>query len=338
MKRARRTLDRVLEIAARQPGVEAVAASTSLPFGAPYAGRGSFYAPGQPNPGFSGQRGMMIAATPGIFQVLGVRITRGRGFDQRDSATAPPVAVISEFTARQIFGSADTAVGREFVIDEPKQERVLAMVVGVASDTDVMIMLGDPKAFVYVPFTQRYESFAAITARASGKTSQAVAALRDALHAADPDLAVNVIGPGRSVLAGPFQLLRGFGYTTIGLGMLTLLLAMIGLFGIQTHIVARRTREIGVRISFGATPKQIRWMVISQGARPVIDGMLLGLAAGLVGRLFIRNYLAIINMEVIDVWAFVLIPIPLALASYCACYLPASRAAAVDPNVALRHL
>jgi len=151
-------------------------------------------------------------------------------------------------------------------------------------------------------------------------------------------MAVNVIGPGRTVLAGPFAFLRGLGLSTVALGALTLLLAMVGLFGIQTHIVARRTREIGVRMSFGATAKQIRWMILSDGARPVMDGMLLGLVAGLIGRVFVRNYLSLTNVTVIDAWAFVLIPLPMILASFCACYLPARRAASVDPNVALRHL
>jgi putative ABC transport system permease protein len=210
-------------------------------------------------------------------------------------------------------------------------------VVGVARDTDVWSVLGDPHPVAWVPFTQRYDSFVTVTLRASGEASAAVAALRDALRAADPDLAVSVIGTGRSVLAGPLEFVRGLGLTTLGLGALTLLLAMAGLFGIQSHIVARRTREIGVRMSFGATTKQIRWMVLKDGSKPVIEGMLLGLTTGLIGRVFVRNYLEV-DVPVLDPWSLLVVPVPLMLASYCACYLPARRAASVDPNVALRHL
>lgn len=340
-ERTRRTLDRVMELAGKKPGVESVAVSTTLPFGAPSEGRPVLSAPGQVSTGFNGQRAMLMAATPSIFRVLGVPITRGRGFDDRDNAAGPPAAVVSEFTARQLFGSVDTAVGQELVIEDAttkSQTRALATIVGVAADTDVGNILANPRACAYVPYAQRYAPYAAITARSTGDPAAAVMALRDAIHAADPEVVVNVIGKGRSVLAGPFEFVRGLGLTTVGLGALTLLLAMVGLFGIQTHIVARRTREIGVRMSFGATAKQIRWMVLGDGARPVVDGMLLGLAAGLIGRLVLREYLELTDVEIIDPWAFVLIPIPLVLASFCACYLPASRAAAVDPNVALRHL
>jgi putative ABC transport system permease protein len=337
-ERARRALERAVEFAGKKPGVEAVAVSTSLPFGAPSEGRPVLSVPGQVSTVFSGQRAMLMGATPSLFRVLGVQITRGRGFDDRDSAAGPRVAVVSEFTARQLFGSVDSAVGHELVIEETApRSRSLAMIVGVASDTDVGNILGNPRACAYVPYAQRFASYAAITARSTGAPSDAVGALREAIRAADPDMVVNVIGTGRSVLAGPFEFVRGLGLTTVGLGALTLLLAMVGLFGIQSHIVSRRTKEIGVRMSFGASARQIRWMVLSDGARPVVDGMLLGLVAGLIGRVFVRNYLEL-EIDVIDPWAFVVIPIPLILASYCACYLPARRAASVDPNVALRHL
>lgn len=334
--RVRRTLERVVDVAQKQPGVEAAAVSTTLPFGVRYAGRPSLYAPGQPSPGFVGQRGMVIGSSPSIFRVLGIEIVRGRGFDDRDNAAGIPVTVVSEIAARQVFGTID-AVGREIVIETSPTARTLATVVGVARDTDTRSILGDPHAVAWVPFAQHYDSSIAITVRASGDTAAAVGALREALRSADPDLAVSVIGRGRSVLAGPLEFVRGLGLTTLGLGVLTLLLAMAGLFGIQMHLVARRTREIGVRMSFGATSTQIRRMVLKDGSRPVIEGMLLGLTAGLLGRAFIVGYLEI-DVAVIDLWSLVIVPVPLILAGYGACYLPARRAAGVDPNVALRHL
>jgi putative ABC transport system permease protein len=339
-ERTRRTLDRVMALAVKKRGVEAVAIATTLPFGAPSDGQPVLSALGQVATGFNGQRAMMLAATPSIFRVLGVPITRGRGFDDRDTAAGPRVAVVSEFTARQLFGSVEAAVGEQLVIEDGTKGRTrsLATIVGVAANTDVGNILADPRPCAYLPYAQHYTPYAAITARATGNPADAVAALREAIRAADPEVVVQVIGNGRSVLAGRFAFIRGLGLTTVGLGALTLLLAMAGLFGIQTHIVTRRTREIGVRMSFGATPKQIRWMVLSDGARPVMDGMLLGLAAGLIGRLVLREYLELTGVAIVDLWAFVLIPIPLVLASFCACFLPASRASAVDPNVALRHL
>ena len=108
--------------------------------------------------------------------------------------------------------------------------------------------------------------------------------MREAVRRADPDVAVDTIGTGRSVLAGPFQMMRGFGLTAIALGAITLLLAMAGLYGIQSNIIANRTREIGVRMSFGATSAQIKRMVLMDGYRPVLDGLVFGLLIGLIGR------------------------------------------------------
>jgi ABC-type antimicrobial peptide transport system permease subunit len=131
--------------------------------------------------------------------------------------------------------------------------------------------------------------------------------------------------------------LRAAGGAALALGALTLLLAMTGLFGIQSHIVAHRTREIGVRMSLGATRAQIERMVLKQGYRPVTEGLALGLFVGGTGRAIVRAYLDV-DIDIIDPWMLVIVPVPLMLAAFCACYLPARRAGGVEPNVALRHL
>jgi ABC-type antimicrobial peptide transport system permease subunit len=127
------------------------------------------------------------------------------------------------------------------------------------------------------------------------------------------------------------------GVAALALGGLTLALAMVGLFGIQSHIVAHRTREIGVRISLGASPSQIQRMVLRDGYRPVVEGLALGLFIGVAGRVIVRAYTDI-EVSVVDPWLFFVVPIPLIVAAFCACYFPAHQAAGVDPNVALRHL
>lgn len=165
-----------------------------------------------------------------------------------------------------------------------------------------------------MPLAQRYEPSLAVAARATGNAAGAVRALRDAFRRADPDLAVEVIGTGREIPSGPFVLLRAAGMAALALGGLTLLLAMVGLFGVQSHLVARRTREIGVRMSFGASAGQIRRMVLKDGSRPVLEGLALGLFIGLAGRAIVRAR------------------------RLRACSLPAQRASSVDPNIALRHL
>lgn len=222
-------------------------------------------------------------------------------------------------------------------MQNPPSRVAIATVIGVARDTDVGRVLGEPRAFVYLPLAQRYDPSLTIAARSTGDAALALRALREALRRADPDLGVDVTGTGRQILAGPFEFLRAAGMAALGLGTLTLLVAMVGLFGIQSHIVAHRTREIGVRMSLGASATQMRMMVLRDGCRPVLEGLAIGLFIGVVGRAIVRAYLDI-DVSVVDPWMLVVVPVPLVLAAFCACYLPARLAASVDPNVALRQL
>jgi putative ABC transport system permease protein len=332
--RVRRTVDRVVEEARKDQAIEAVSVSTGMPLGLP-AMRLTL---SQPETAIGGTpdryNAVGVAATPSLFKTIGVPILRGRGFDDRDDAAAAPVVVLSEFTARRIFGTSD-AVGRPVVVQG--HFRVTATVIGVARDTDVGYVFGESHPVVYLPLAQGYEPFLAIVVRSTGDVAMAVRALRGALRQVDPDLAVEVIGTGRTVLAGVSVFLRAAGVAALALGGLTLALAMVGLFGIQSHTVAHRTREIGVRISLGASPSQIQRMVMRDGYRPVVEGLALGLFIGVIGRVIVRAYTDL-AVSVVDPWLFFVVPIPLIVAAFCACYFPAHRAAGVDPNVALRHL
>ena len=335
--RVRRTLDRVLEEARTDPAIEAASVSTGMPFGLSGTLRLSLSMPDRAKGDKTDVHAAYgIAATPSIFRTIGVQILRGRGFEDRDGPGAPLVVVLSELTARRIFGTID-AVGRPLVLQSQPTRAPIATVIGIARDTDVGHVLAAPRAFFYLPLAQRYDSRLTVVARSKGNAAEAVRALREALRRADPDLAVDVIGTGRETLAGVFVFLRAAGIGALALGALTLLLAMVGLFGIQSHIVAHRTREIGVRMSLGASAAQIKRMVLKDGYRPVFEGLALGLFGGMAGRVIVRAYLDI-EVNVVDPWLLLVVPIPLVMAAFCACYLPAHRAAGVDPNVALRHL
>ena len=333
--RARRMADRVLDELRTHPSIDTASLAGGLPFGVPSTLRLSLSPMEQ-----AGARQIdpltmtAIAGAPALFRTLGIEVLRGRGFDDRDGPGAARVVVLSEFTARQIFGTAD-GVGRQVAVAQAQRGVAAATVIGVAANTDVGRIFGDPRPLVYVPLSQYYQPQVTVVARASGSVATAVSAVREAVRRADPDVAVDTIGTGRSVLAGPFQMLRGLGLTAIALGAITLLLAMAGLYGIQSHIIANRTREIGVRMSFGATSAQIKRMVLLDGYRPVLDGLVFGLLIGLIGRAYARAYLEL-DVAIVDPWILVVTPIPLIGAAFFACYLPARRAAAVDPNVALR--
>jgi len=332
--RIRRAVERVLEELRKGQDIEAVSASTGLPFGVP-SPQAAVAAPDEPGDGMRRPPVPALAVTPSLFRTLGIEIVRGRGFTDADAAGAAPVVILSELGARQLFGSTDAA-GRSLRLRYGQDPEQLATVVGVARDTDVgFIYSTRPRPVVYVPLTQHFDPSMTIVARSTGGGGRAVPALREAIRRADPDLAVKGIGPGDAILSGPFQLLRSGGMATLYLGGFTLLLSMVGLFGVQSHVVAHRTREIGVRMSVGATAGQIKAMVIKDGYRPVIEGLVLGLWGGTAARLIARAYMDL-DVDVIDPVMLAVTPIPLIVAAFWACYLPASRAARVDPTVALR--
>jgi predicted permease len=362
-ERARTALQRVLEEIEKDSAVESAAVSTGVPFGSTGTAIYFMSTPDKPIVSKGDFRwGPGIAATPRIFQTLGIRIVRGRGFDDRDDASAAPVAVISERTAIDLFGTTD-AVGRPMIIkpraaaaENPSVARRLALpsratpaqtsdatravtIVGIASDTDVVQLFGDPGDIVYLPLAQEDDAmpFAIALARSHDDPSAGVRALRSAIGRANPDLAIESLGTGLGTLGGPTVILRAATGFALALGALTLVLAMVGLFGVQSHGVAHRTREIGVRMSFGATAAHIRALVLREGYRPVLQGIALGIFIGFVGRGLARAFLWE-KIELVDAWMLLAVPVPMILAAFFACYWPAHRASRVDPNVALRHL
>ncbi|MEO6214080.1 MAG: ABC transporter permease, partial [Vicinamibacterales bacterium] len=340
--RVRLELDRVMDEARRQPGIESVAVSTGLPFGTsgnPQAALGTVDKP--ISSGSSAYSARVIAGTPSIFKTLGIPVLQGRGFDDRDQSASMAVVVINETAARGMFGTTN-AIGRELIIkanalsgDQPVRN---VTVIGVAKDTDGGRYLSQRRyPQIYMPLAQLYHPFLTITARSAVDSATAVGELQRAIRNANADIAIEYAGTARTVLTGPFVFLRAAGTLAVSLGALTLLLAMVGLFGIQSHTVAYRTREIGVRMAFGATAAQINRMVLKDGYIPVAQGLAIGVFIGFTGRAIIRSYMDA-DISIVDPWMFLIVPVPLVLAAFCACYWPARRASRVDPQVALRSL
>ena len=330
--RIRRAVNRVLEEGAKDQALQAMSASTGLPFGVPSALQVAMALPDHPDQ-LNVQAPLAVAVTPGFFTTLGIPVVSGRSFHDGDAARGSAVVMLNEVAARSMFRSLDVA-GRTLLTRQGTQQ-ILAEVIGVARDTDTRFIYGDRRPMIYLPLTPQAARGLTLAARSNTSAARAVPALREAIRKADPDLAVDVIGTGRAVLTGPFELVRSMGMGTLYLGAFTLLLSMVGLFGVQSHVVAHRTREIGVRMSVGATARQIKLMVIKDGYRPVVEGLVLGLWGGLAARVIARSYMDV-DVAVVDPWMLLFTPIPLIAAAFVACYWPAARAARVDPTVALR--
>jgi putative ABC transport system permease protein len=335
--RARRVMSAAADILRRERGIESVALSTGVPFGLP----GSWAQATTPDKPFAptGRYEMadLLASTPEIFRTLGVAIVRGRAFDYRDDAAAPKVMVVSEKAARTFFGTAD-AIGRQLMVQawgRPPSETYT--IVGVARDTDSGHLMSRGNDTTYVPLAQHYEPRFVILARTTGDPATAAGLIQKAVRLADPDVALSSAGPASTLLSGPYFAARIAASLAGALGGLTLLLSMVGLYGVQAHLVARRTRELGVRMAIGASREHIQRMVLREGLRPVLEGVVLGMLLAVVARLGLRALVSA-SISPIDPVAFPLVPIPLFIAAFVACYVPARRASRVDPNVALRHL
>lgn len=343
--RAREAIDRLLALAPSQSGIEAVAVSSGVPFGTNYTPHAEVGLPSLAST--NGDNGFsyapLVAATPTIFRVLGVEIAAGRAFGPEDVQGSTPVIVLSRRTARDVFGQ-DTAavVGRQVALrlglrSVGDGDVRLVTVIGVAADTDTQHRYSRNSGAVYVPLSQHYEPTLSMVARTDGDPADLIPVMKTLARRADPDLVVDRPATAAMALTGAYVLIGVISRTAGSLALLALVLAMAGLFGVLSHLVSRRTREMGLRIALGADPSRIRKLVLADGLRPVVAGIVLGAAAGLIARMLIASaYASPISAG--DIVIFVAAPIPILLAAVGACYWPARRASRVDPNEALREL
>ena len=342
--RAYAAIDRVAQLAASEPAIEAVAIASGMPFGVNLTPIARLTTPDRPFGPVATVNDYpfapLIAATPSIFATLGVDVIRGRAFDDRDTAGAPRVAVLSEAAARDVFGSPDV-VGREVLVRTPsgfeKSEVTTVTVVGIASDTDTQARFSREAGTLYLPIAQHYERGLMLIGRTGGDPADLVLPLQRLAREADPDLVVDRLGPASAQIVGAYVLVGVVSRVAAGLAALAMVLAMAGLFGVLSHLVSRRTREMGVRMALGADAGNIRSLVIRDGLRPVLGGIVIGLVVGLGVRLLLsRSYDSPLSAD--DAVVFVLAPLPILFSALVACYWPARRASHVDPNVALRQL
>lgn len=340
--RGRAVLDEILAKLRTDPAVESASASAGLPFGimAP-----SVYATSIDQPFTAlrdaGKYTNRIAASPEVFSTLGMQIVRGRAFTQQDGAAAPPVTVLSEGMAREIFQTTDV-VGRSIQLyPSPRLMKgraapVTSVVIGVSKDTDTFMIGRRGNPVIFVPLAQQYESRLAVAVR-SRHPLAAAGALRAVARDAAPELALSSLGTGERLLLGPYFVLRIVASLAAVLGTVALVFAMAGLYGVLSHVVACRTREMGIRIAIGADRGRIVSLILRDGFRPVLKGLSIGLCTGVLLRLLLRATI-VTSIGPVDVMVFSLVPIPFVVAAPIACYVPASRASRVDPNVALRDL
>jgi predicted permease len=288
-------------------------------------------------------------ASPELFDVLEIAIVRGRTFTQAERTSNLPVAVVSETTARTLWPNAD-AVGQALRLDPdiasdvraPGNETTLGSrtftVAGVVRDVAGFRFAPFKHAIVYVP-TNAAAPRTSLIARVHGDPELARQSLLNRLTAIDPEMARQVTTM-RTVARAETYFLQAAFVVTVVLGGLALTLTLSGLFSVLSYLVGQRTREIGVRMALGATPRDITGLVLSQSIRPVGIGLGIGggSAAGLAALLLSTPAAATIGgiVHVLDPVAYAVSLLIIVCACFAAAAIPAARAARLDPTLALR--
>ena len=285
------------------------------------------------------------SAGPGYFEAMGVRLLRGRLIQLQDGPQASAVAVVNQTMARRLWPGQDP-IGRRVALsvealvfdrDGPPRldfARAFRTVVGVVEDVHHNSLTGAAPPEMWVPYAQRPTRNLAIVLRTAGDPAILAGAIREAVTAVDPDQPVGLISTMSDRVGASLAPPR----TQAGLvgffALTALLLAVVGLYGVLATLVAERQREIGLRLALGATSARVLRLVLREGGRLISIGVLLGLLGGLVaGRLLAR---LLYGVNSTDPVTFLLVPLVLALAALAACWIPARRAARVDPMTALR--
>src|SRR5688572_22787914 len=267
------------------------------------------------------------------FETMGIPLESGRDFAVTDTAESSRVAIVNETLARHYWPDGN-AIGKRFrraVDDESWVE-----IVGIARDSKVFYVVEPPQDAVYFPFRQEARGLMVFLARTSGESLAGVGPLRDIVHELDAELPVF-----EAQTIETFYASRATGFLTVatemigGMSLMGMLLTMVGLYGLVSYSVSRRTREIGIRMAIGATYSRILGMILRQGIEPAW----IGLPAGLVLSVITARAMTVIlptNTQSDPRMLVAIVPILFAVIVLAA-LIPARRAAVVDPTVALRH-
>jgi len=273
---------------------------------------------------------------PRFFTTMGISLARGRDFTALDRAKSLRVAILSEALARAGFPDQD-AIGQ--TIKFPDESGTTAEVVGVARDVRSTSLRGaDAVPLLYIPLAQTPADLlgqATLEVRTTGEASTASAAVREVLRGIDRNLAVPEVNTQEEQIAESMEGEESLTTLLSSLGVLAILLASVGLYGVVAYSVARRTREIGIRVALGANRRDVMALVLSLGVRWTLAGVGIGLAMALLGaRVLASELFGVRTNDFATFMGVATLMTAIALAASC---IPARRAMGVDPNKALRY-
>ncbi|HET9210547.1 MAG TPA: ABC transporter permease [Thermoanaerobaculia bacterium] len=324
--------DKTLETVRRLPGVQAA----NLCYNPPLAGifRTVEVAPHE-RPKAPIEIGYNIVA-PGYFETLGIPIVQGRALDLHDRRGSAPVVVVNRALARKLWGE-ENPVGRAVTLTEPPQfgdAGPTFEVVGVAGDVRIDSLIKPPSPMMYFAFEQRFHPRMTLTVRSSLPPAVLAPALREAVSAAHPDVSVVDLLPLDEQIQRSLIEPRMYAEIAGIFGLLGLLVAVLGLFSLLSYTVSQRTREIGIRMAVGAGEREVLRLVLGQGMALVAAGLALGIASSLALTRLMSSLL--FGVGATDPFTFISVPVVLLMVTLLASWLPAQKAARLDPVRALK--
>jgi predicted permease len=279
--------------------------------------------------------GLGTYVSDGYFRTLGTPVERGRGFLESDRENTPLVAVVNDHMARHYWPNGD-ALGRRFHLGTATGP--LIEIVGIARKAKYAWIAEPPMDFVYLPFRQHPRSQMSLVVESNAPDAATLGpVLREVVRSLDPDMPVFDVRTMHE-----FFTLRAVRTSNIiiqvvaGMGLMGLLLAVVGLYGLVAYSVSRRTREIGIRMAIGAGRRKVVWMVLRQGLELGVAGVAAGLLVSFFACRLVTSSLSFVTFERVDPLIFAALPLLLLVVTVLATWAPARRASLIDPMRALR--
>jgi predicted permease len=327
------TYEEILRRAETLPGVTAAAAADALPLD---GSRSAVVFTAEGTEGDDRSRvptAQYASATSRYFEVMGIRLLRGRPFADQDDGKAAPVVIITESIARLSWPGQDP-VGKRLHLGGPQAKSPWMTVVGVVDDMRTRRIEEDPRPTIYRPLKQRSGLSLSLALKTSADPRLLASALSAEVRAVDPDLPTFGAKTMQETVATATAS-RRFSTQLLGIfAVLALVLAAIGIYGVMAFMVGQRTREIGIRIALGAHPASVVRLVLRQALLLAVAGVVAGAAGALLATRLLSGLL--FQVRATDPFTYTLIAALLAVTAAVAAWRPARRAASVDPIRALR--
>lgn len=328
--RAQQYFRAAIDRARAVPGVASATIASNFPLGGGL-GRTVFPEGQDEASGYRGTLTPLNDVDTNFFQTLRIPLVGGRDFTDADRKDTRPVAIISEAMAHQ-FWPGQNAVGKRFhFFGEPQ----LREVVGVVRDTVVNNIGEDPQPLAYLPLSQDFAPAATMQVRTNGSPESVIAAVRSQVQSLDTNLALTNLNTIEELIDQGLWAPRAGAAMLAVFGALALLLAIVGVYGVLSYSVSQQTREIGIRMAMGAPTASVLSLVVNQGMRLALVGLAIGLVIAFAGMRLLSSLLFGVSAH--DPVTFAGVSLILATAAILGCYVPARRAAKIDPIIALRY-